>query len=79
MVSEITESLKVHVTLKTGHTIASASFGKEESVVDIDLQEAVGTNISARKGFTNRPRRRAVLKDWGCMERIKEKEIPTVG
>ncbi|KAG8762044.1 hypothetical protein FRC15_008678 [Serendipita sp. 397] len=38
---EVSESSKIKVTLKSGHTIASVSFRKEESVIDIDVQAAV--------------------------------------
>ncbi|KAG8800199.1 hypothetical protein FRC16_003413 [Serendipita sp. 398] len=41
MSPEVSESSKVHVMLKIGRTLAGVSFGKEESVVDIDVQEAV--------------------------------------
>ncbi|KAG8797552.1 hypothetical protein FRC16_008746, partial [Serendipita sp. 398] len=38
---EVNESTNVHVVLKAGHTIATISFGKEESMVDIDAREVV--------------------------------------
>ncbi|KAG8770482.1 hypothetical protein FRC15_004064, partial [Serendipita sp. 397] len=38
---EVAESSKVQVTLKTGRTIATISFGKDKSVVNFDAQDVV--------------------------------------
>ncbi|KAG8801451.1 hypothetical protein FRC16_000444 [Serendipita sp. 398] len=35
---EVSDSSKVHVTLKTGHTVAGVSLRKEETVVEIDVR-----------------------------------------
>ncbi|KAG8794957.1 hypothetical protein FRC16_010287, partial [Serendipita sp. 398] len=44
---EISEPTKVTVTLKAGHSVASISFRKEESVVDIDVQDAIQQFLSS--------------------------------
>ncbi|KAG8865861.1 hypothetical protein FRC20_009417 [Serendipita sp. 405] len=38
---EVSESSDVQVTLKTGYTIAGVSFGKEESIVNVDVRGAI--------------------------------------
>ncbi|KAG8865428.1 hypothetical protein FRC20_009862 [Serendipita sp. 405] len=38
---EIAESSKIKVIVKTGHTVAGVSLGKEETVIKINVQNAV--------------------------------------
>ncbi|KAG8776134.1 hypothetical protein FRC20_012001 [Serendipita sp. 405] len=75
MVSEIVESLKVHVTLKTGQIIASVSFGKEESVVDIDVQEAAQRFLLTMQSVFSR---KTTFRQQPVMVTVSFRSLPNV-
>ncbi|CAG8724886.1 4263_t:CDS:2 [Acaulospora colombiana] len=56
--TDVTESSKVTVTLKTGHRVAGTSSGREETVVEISIRDAIrefldtmGSEISVSGSF----------------------------